>query len=40
MMPWKLEEKPADPVVSDVSRRYFSALYMNKVKSEQEDLVV
>ena len=31
VMPWKLEENPADPVVSAVSLRYFSALYMNKV---------
>ena len=36
-MPWKLEEKPADPVVSAVSRRYFLALYMNKAKKYRRD---
>ena len=40
VMPWKLEEKPADPVVSAVSRQYFSAFYMKTVKSAQEDWVV
>ena len=40
VMLWKLEENPADPVVSAVSRRYFSALYMKKVKSAQEYWVV
>ena len=40
VIPWKLAENPADPVVSAVSRRYFSALYMKKVNSAQEDCLV
>ena len=40
VMPWKLAENPADPVVSAVSRRYFSALYMNRVNSDQDNCVV
>ena len=40
VMRWKLEEKPANPVVAAVSRRYFSALYMKTVKFSQEDWVV
>ena len=40
MMPWKLAENPADPVVSAVSRRYFLELYTKKVNSAQDDCVV
>ena len=40
VMPWKLAENQADPVVSAVSRRYFLALYMKKVNSAQDDCVV
>ena len=40
VLPWKLDEKPVDPVVAAMSRRYFLALYMKTVKSAQEDLVV
>ena len=36
VIPWKLAENPADPVVSAVSRRYFSALYMKQVNSDQD----
>ena len=37
---WKLAENPADPVVSAVLRRYFSALYMKRVNSNQYYCVV
>ena len=40
MMPWNLEEKPADLVVDDVSRWYLLDLYMKTVKSAQEYWVV
>ena len=40
VIPWKLAENQADPVVSSVSRRYFSSLYMKKVNSAQDDCVV
>ena len=40
VVPFKLEEKPVDPVVAAVSRRYFSDLYMKRLKSDQEDWVV
>ena len=39
-MPWKFAENPADPVVSAVSRRYFSALYMKRVNLYQDDCIV
>ena len=40
VIPWKLAENPADPVVSAVSRRYFSALYTKRVNSDQDNCVV
>ena len=40
VVPFKLEEKTVDPVVAAVSRRYFSDLYMKRLKSDQEDWVV
>ena len=40
VIPWKLAENAADPVVYAVSRRYFSALYIKKVSSDHYDSVV
>ena len=40
VMPWKLDEKPVDPVVAAMSRRYFLALYMKTVNSAHEYLEV
>ena len=40
VMPWKLAENQADPVVSAVSRRYFLALYMKSVNSDHDDSAV
>ena len=37
VVPWKLVENPADPVVYAVSRRYFSALHKKKVNSDHDD---
>ena len=37
---WKLDENPADPVVSAVLRQYFSSFYMKKVNSDHEDSAV
>ena len=37
VIPCKLAKNPADPVVSSVSRRYFSALYMKRVNSDHDD---
>ena len=40
VIPGKLAESLADPVVSVVSRRYFSDLYINKVNSDHDNSVV